>query len=396
MLGKALLNARQMNRLKVIEALYRRPGSSRTEVAEYTALSRPTVSMLIEELEAAGIVRQHEPDDSRPRGTGRPPVLISLVPRAAFAVGLDVGHEHVRAAVCDLSGEILADDWSAAEVDHAPTESLDLARELVHGVMGEAGVTADHVIGVGMALAAPVDRETGIVFAEGILPNWGGVQPAAEMQARLGLPVQLENDANLGALGEHVFGAGHGVDDMVYVRLSAGIGVGLILGGAPYRGRTGIAGELGHVRVDPGGAICRCGNRGCLETVAAPRVIAQLLERSRHEPVSVPQLLELVRAGDRGARRAVADAGATIGEAVAAVVNVLNPELLVFGGDLAGAGDTLLDAVRTAIERSAVAPAARAVRVTAGTLGERAEVLGAAALLLAQSPHTLALRVPET
>ena len=110
----------------------------------------------------------------------------------------------------------------------------------------------------------------------------------------------------------------------------------------------------------------------------------------------MPELLELVRAGDRGARRAVADAGAQIGEAVAAVVNVLNPELLVFGGDLAGAGDTLLDAVRAAIERSAVAPAASAVRVVAGTLGERAEVLGAAALLLAQSPHTLALRVPET
>src|SRR3954467_13201167 len=116
---KGLLNARQMNRLRVIEALYRNPASSRTEVAEYTALSRPTVSMLIEELEAAGIVRQHEADESRPRQTGRPaphpggggpprgqpgapPVLMSLVPRAAFAVGLDVGHEHVRAAVCDL------------------------------------------------------------------------------------------------------------------------------------------------------------------------------------------------------------------------------------------------------------------------------------------------------
>jgi predicted NBD/HSP70 family sugar kinase len=395
MAEKGLLNARQLNRLKVIEALYRRPGSSRTEVAEYTALSRPTVSMLIEELEGAGIVRQHDADDSRPRQTGRPPVLMSLVPRAAFAVGLDMGHEHVRAAVCDLSGQILADDFSAAEVDHAPMESLDLARELVFGVLSEAGVTADHVIGVGMALAAPVDRETGFVFAEGILPNWGGVQPAAEMQARLGLPVQLENDANLGALGEHVFGAGHGADDMVYVRLSAGVGVGLILGGRPYHGRTGIAGELGHVRVDPRGAICRCGNRGCLETVAAPRVVAALLERTRQEPITVARLLELVHAGDRGARRAVADAGAMIGEAVAAVVNVLNPELIVIGGDLAAAGPTLLDAVRAAIDRFSVAPAAGAVRVAAGMLGERAEVLGAAALLLAQSPHTLALRVPD-
>src|SRR4051795_3309358 len=236
MLRRPLLNARQMNRLKVIEALYRRPGSSRTEVAEYTGLSRPTVSMLVEELEGAGIVRQHDADESRPRATGRPPVLISLVPRAAFAVGVDVGHAHVRAAVCDLSGEILAADWSAAEVDHAPTESLDLARELVHGVLREAGVTADHVVGVGMALAAPVDRDAGVVFAEGILPSWGGIQPAAEMQARLGHPVEVHNDANLGALGEHVFGAGRGVAHMLYVRLSAGIGLGLVLDGQPYGG----------------------------------------------------------------------------------------------------------------------------------------------------------------
>jgi hypothetical protein len=124
------------------------------------------------------------------------------------------------------------------------------------------------------------------------------------MEARLGIPVALDNDANLGALGEKAFGAARGVDDLVYIRLSAGIGAGLIIDGRPYHGRLGVAGEVGHVLSDPHGSICRCGNRGCLETVASPVAVAALLERSLRRPVTVPQLLELIAAGDRGARRA--------------------------------------------------------------------------------------------
>lgn len=392
--GPSSLSLRQMNRLRVIEMLYRQPGSSRTDLARWTGLSRATVSTLVEELGRAGVVEEREPpqaDGRRP--TGRPPVLLSLVPGAAFAVGLDFGHQHIRVAICDLAGEVVADDWSPAEVDHAPTESLDLAHELVRTSLGGAGIEPDRVLGVGMGLAAPIDRATGEIATDGILPGWHGLRPAAEMQARLGIAVELENDANVGALGEKVFGAARGVDDLIYVRVSAGIGAGLILGGRPYRGVHGVAGEIGHVLADPAGAICRCGNRGCLETVASPVAVAGLLERSTGAPVPVPCVLELVEAGDRGARRAVADAGEAIGRALSTLVNVLNPELVVVGGDLAPAGAVLLDAIRAAIERHGVAPAAGAVRVTAGTLGDRAEVLGAAGLVLAQSPHALAARV---
>ncbi len=246
------------------------------------------------------------------------------------------------------------------------------------------------MLGVGMALAAPVDRATGVVFSEGILPSWGTIQPAAEMQSRLGLPLEVHNDANLGALGEHVFGIGRGVLDMLYVRLSAGVGLGLVLGGRLYGGASGIAGELGHIRVRRDGLICRCGNRGCLETVASPTAVAQLLERSRGEPIDVPRLLELVAAGDRGARRAVADAGQAVGEVVATVVNLLNPELVIVGGDLATSGDTLLAPIRAAIEQDAISPARDAVTVGVSTLGDKAEVLGAVALILSKSPAVLA------
>jgi predicted NBD/HSP70 family sugar kinase len=390
----SLRNVRDANRLKVLEGLFRRPGSSRMEIVEQTRLSRPTVSTLLDELERAGVVEQHDdPDDARPRGAGRPPALMSLVPCAAYAVGLDVGHAHIRAAVCDLSGELLADEWSAAEVDHAPEASLELAQTMVEETLTRAGVRKDRIVGVGMALAAPIDRATGAVFAEGILPSWTDVRPAQELRDRLRLPVMLENDANLGARGERTFGAARGIDDMVYVRLSAGIGIGLVLGGVAYRGSTGIAGELGHVLADRHGRICRCGKRGCLETVASPVAVARLLAESRGEAVGTRDVLRLVAAGDRGACRAVADAGEAVGEALAMVVNVLNPQLVVVGGELGAAGPPLLDAMRAAIERHAVAPAVAAVSLTAGMLGERAEVLGAAGLALERAPGAIARRL---
>jgi predicted NBD/HSP70 family sugar kinase len=387
---------RELNRLRMLEALLGHAASSRSELARRTGLSRATVSALLDELEDAGIVEQRPDergDGDGPRPAGRPPLQASLAPRAAFAVGLDLGHDHIRAAVCDLAGRPVAQDWSRAEVDHAPAESLDLARELVAGVLRAAGVEHAKVLGVGMGVAAPVDPVSGTAYTDGILPSWEGIDPAAEMAARLKLEVQLENDANAGALGEHRFGAGRGARDMVYVRLSTGVGVGLVLDGRPYRGGAGLAGELGHVAVLDGGPICRCGNRGCLETVASPVAVAGLLEHGRGEPVSVPQLLELVHKGDRGACRAVADAGAAVGSAIAAVVNVLNPGLVVIGGELAGAGDVLLEPLRGAIERRAVPPAAATVRVTRGELGEQAEVLGAAALPLARAPRALARRL---
>jgi predicted NBD/HSP70 family sugar kinase len=389
------LSLRQMNRLRILETLYRNPSTSRTELARSTGLSRATVSTLVDELGRAGVVEERDAteDDAPRRGTGRPPVLLSLVPDAAFAVGLDFGHDHIRVAVCDLAGEPLFDDWSPAQVDHAPLESMDLARELVRQALRSAGVESDRVLGVGLGIASPIDRATGKLAANGILPGWRGIEPAAEMQLRLGIQVELENDANVGALGEKVFGAARGVDDLVYLLLSAGIGAGIILGGAPYQGVSGVAGEIGHVLADPSGPICRCGNRGCLETIASPTAVAALLEHSLGEPVSVQRLLELVAEGHRGASRAVAEAGDAVGRVVAMIVNTFNPGLVVVGGELAGAGTVLLDPIRAAIDRHSVPPAAAAVRVTPGTLGGRAEVLGAAGLILAQSPHALARRV---
>jgi predicted NBD/HSP70 family sugar kinase len=196
--------------------------------------------------------------------------------------------------------------------------------------------------------------------------------------------VLVENDANLGALAEAASGAGRAAVDLVYLMVSSSVGAGLVLNGRLYRGSLGLAGEIGHVAAVPGGAVCRCGNRGCLETVIAPPVLLELL-RSRHGPLTVGEMIELACGGDRGCRRVLADAGRALGEVVAMLLNVLNPELVVVGGELAAAGDLLLDGVRESLRRAALPAAPVAARVVAGTLGDRSEVLGAIALVVSDA-----------
>ena len=393
-----LNRSRDANRLRVLQSLIRHGSLNRAELAQTLGVSRATIAALVTELELAGIVEQgaDEPADDRRRALGRPPRPVSLNPKSAFIIALDFGHAHVRAAACDLAGEIAADRWSPSQVDDEPLASLDLAQRLTEDVLAEAGIDAGQVIGAGVGLAVPLDSRRGVIHAAGALPGWGGLRAATELEERLGMPVCIENDANAGALGEHMFGAGRGVEDMAYLRLSAGIGVGLILAGKLYRGTSGVAGEMGHSPAGEGGSICRCGNRGCVETVASPVAIAELLSRSRGEAVSVADLLELVNFGDRGARRAVEDAGVAIGAAIAATVNLLNPQLIVIGGELSRAGDVLLDPIRESVRRRCVAPAAAAVRIVVSPLAERAEVLGAAAIQLARAPEALARRLAAT
>jgi predicted NBD/HSP70 family sugar kinase len=176
---------------------------------------------------------------------------------------------------------------------------------------------------------------------------------------------------------------------MVYIRLSAGIGAGIVTDGTLLLGATGLAGEIGHLPVVSGGPICRCGNRGCLETVASPVAIARLLAESWHQPITPADLPRLIAANDRGTLRAIEDAGTAVGTALATLVTLFNPELVVVGGDLAQAGELIFEPIRRAIRRYALPTVAEQVSVLPGALGEQAEVRGAAALVLATAPTTL-------
>jgi predicted NBD/HSP70 family sugar kinase len=252
-------------------------------------------------------------------------------------------------------------------------------------VLAKAGVDSGRVVAAGMGVPGPYDRRRNAVSSRTILPGWVGHDAGLELARRIGVQVEVDNDANLGALGEHVFGAGRGFSDLVYVKLSTGIGAGLILGGDVHRGTTGIAGELGHVQVRPDGAVCNCGSRGCLETVASTATLLATARGAHGPELTLQGLIELVQSGDFGARRIVGEAGRAVGRVLADLCNHVNPEAIVVGGDLSAAGEPLLAGIREAVDRHALPGAAEAVEVKAAVLGDRAEVLGALALVIADT-----------
>jgi predicted NBD/HSP70 family sugar kinase len=391
------VNLREVGRLRVLEALHTTGRSSRPELVRVTGLSRATVSSLIADLIGIGLVTEDEgPEEPEPRRTGRPAQALSLVPTAGYAIGADIGHQHVRVILCDLFGAVMWEHWVAKEVDRAPEETLDLVAVLVGRALEETGVTRARVLGIGVGIASPVEKSSGALGAEGIMPGWVGMHLTEELRRRTSLPVRVTNDANAGALAERMYGAGRQSGDMVYVRLSAGIGAGIVSNGRLLLGARGLAGEIGHLPLITDGLICRCGNRGCLETVASPVAIARLLSDSWGQQVAARDLPDLIRHRNTGALRAVRDAGDAVGRALSTLVTLLNPSLIVVGGDLAGAGEDILDPMRAGVRRHTLPSAAESVQIVTGGLGDGAEVRGAAGLVLADAPQLLSATMGES
>jgi predicted NBD/HSP70 family sugar kinase len=336
------------------------------------------VANLLEE----GFIREREPSVEGTRGkVGRPGAVLTLDPAAGAAVGIDIDHDCLRVVVADLSHTVLAEAERPLEMDHDSDVAMSLAAQLMREVIGRAGLDPAQILGVGMALSGPLDMATGKANPSSISPSWVGIDAAREMEKRVGHAVHLDNDANLGALAELMWGAGRGVTEAAYVKIDTGIGASLILGGQIYRGAVGTAGEIGHSTIAEDGPVCRCGNRGCLERfVGAPALLESL--RGSHGDLSINDLLRLADAGDAGCRRVIGDAGRLIGVQVANLCNLLNPQRVIIGGSLSAAGDVLLDPMRASLERCALPMAAATADVVAGELGGRATVLGALGLVL--------------
>jgi predicted NBD/HSP70 family sugar kinase len=376
--------SRRDARARVVGVLAEAGAVSRADLARRAALAPSTVSAVVSELHAAGlVVEPAEPTHPPERGTvGRPPVLIALHRKAGVVAGIDFGKRHLRLAISDLSHALLAERHRALDADLPAKDAIALAKEVFADALLEAEVARDEVVGVGLGLPGPVHRPSGELGNSTILPGWAGTRAAEAVAEALELPVEVENDANLGALGEWMWGAGRGAAHMAYVKAATGIGAGFIVANAPYVGAGGTAGELGHTIVDPGGPICRCGNRGCLETFAGAPAILGSLRDVHGDGLTLQDAVALAIRGDAGCARAIADAGAAIGTAVATLCNLFNPHRVVVGGDLGAAGELLLAPLREALVRGAIRSAAEDVTVVQGELGDRAEVLGAVALVL--------------
>jgi predicted NBD/HSP70 family sugar kinase len=378
----ALERLRAANQRTVIGLLAGEGPMSRADLVRASGLSRTTVSSLVAELIRAGQITETD-DRARPHkgGSGRPPVVVRLSAPAGGVVGVDVGHGHVRVAVADRLGAVLAEDHALVDVDAHGAEVLDRTAVMVR-TLAAACEPAGELQAVGMCVPAPLDRRSSRIRT-GIMPGWQGLLPGEELERRLGVPVHVDNDANLGALAELQNGIARGRHDVVYLKIASGLGAGIVLGGRLHRGASGIAGEIGHVQVGEDGHVCRCGNRGCVETMVSASRLLELLRPAYGAPLSIEQVLTLDAEGDAGVRRVLSDAGRTVGRAVADLANSLNPELVVVGGTL-GASRSLLEGLRGSIDRYAQPDTAAALEVVPGALGVRSSVVGAVALAIAR------------
>ncbi|HXT87893.1 MAG TPA: ROK family transcriptional regulator [Trebonia sp.] len=360
----------------VLTALRARGPMSRADLARYANVAPSTVSGVVQELLLAGLVvaAPHQADPAQP---GRPGLSLTLNPKLGAVAGVEFCFDELRVLLCDLAHNVIG--TAKGELPHAHTSdaALAAAARLIGETLAAAGLGKDALIRVGVSVPGPVSRHPDTVTPSAILPGWHGVT-GDEIAGALGVAVSIDNDSNLAALGEHVWGAGRGCDDSVTLKFHYGIGCGLFVNGTLVRG-CGGAGEIGHIAVDERGPLCRCGKRGCLETYAAISAIMEAL-RPQHGNLTLAQLMRLLAVRDPGAVRVVGDAAELIGTHLATVCNLLAPQRVIIVGPMAQAGELVLEPIRTAVKRR-IAPNA-VPEIVLGSLGSRNTALGAIALAL--------------
>jgi predicted NBD/HSP70 family sugar kinase len=379
-------------RTRVLETVRERGSVTRAELVRVTDISRSTISLLVNELIAEGILNETQDQAVAPvRSLGRPSSRITLNDNRGYLVGIDFGRLHLRVGVSDSAYRLIRSDETDFSVDRPASEALDEAARRVDAMIRSSKISRDKVLGVGIGVPGPVDKRTRMLHAGSILASWVGADVAGGLSKRLGLPVFMDNDANLGALAEVTLGAGGGAEVLLYVLLSVGVGLGIAIDGQIFRGAGGLAGELGHVVIDDLGPLCRCGNRGCLESKVSVNTLREAM-RDGHGPIGVRDFLKLAKDGNVGAQRIISDAATQVGRLVGDLCNYFNPDVVLVGGELSAAGDIALNPLRESLRRYAIARARENVRLQRGALGDLAELYGALILagqnsLIAQLAH---------
>ncbi|MDX6291186.1 MAG: hypothetical protein QOH50_261 [Kribbellaceae bacterium] len=380
---------REANRERVLGVVRQHGPLTQVEIAVASGLSAATVSNVVRELDRVGAVRL-----SPSIRNGRRAVLVSLTSGGGLLAGIAFGERDVRVAIASESRKILAQQLMPLQADHVADDGMERAASLLADLAETVGAGVEDISAIGFGLPAPVDSVSGQAGSDAVLPGWRGVNVAEAMAGYLRAPVALDNTANLAALGELRGGALLGVQHGCYIKFSYGVGAGIVLSGEVFRGSAGTAGEIGHLTIDENGPICRCGNRGCLDTFVGSRALLSSLAAS-HGPLRLRDVVTRALAGDLGCSRVIQDAGRQVGVAVAGLVNLFNPEVIVVGGRMAEAGKLIMVPMREALDRCAIPSAAATVELRPAELGDEADVLGAIWLASALS-HSRAMTAAVT
>lgn len=360
-----------------------RDGRARTkaELATLTGRSRSTVSSRVDALLAAGLIR---PAGEAASTGGRPPARVAFNPLAGIVVAVDLGATHATIALADLAGHILHAVSHPLDIADGPEPVLDSVLAEAAGLLAGAELPAEHLVGVGIGVPGPVEHSTGRPTNPPIMPGWDLFDVPGYVQRTFDVPVLVDNDVNILALGEQAI-SWPGVDDLVFVKVSTGIGAGIISGGWLQRGAQGSAGDIGHVQVPYSHDSPRPpGDERDLEAIASGPAIAAELRSLGIQAGGGADVVTLVRSGDAAAVAATRQAGREIGEVLATVVNVLNPSLIVIGGSVARAGEHLLAGIREVVYRRSIPLATQHLGIVQSQAGDRAGVIGAAIMVIQQ------------
>jgi glucokinase-like ROK family protein len=381
-------NIRENNLSEVIQLIHRRGAMSRADLSRETGLSATTISALANVLIASGLISEAGEAES---SGGRPPILIPGKYQARSAIGVDLGATHITSVLIDLRGPSVAMRSESLDTMNDPQVALQTVRAHLSELLAETKIPAFELLGVGIGAAAPLEGENLTRLSPVILPAWMNIDLKEEIGRDFeNLWVYIDNDANAGALAEKWWGKGQGYSNMAYIKLGTGVGSGLIVNNEIYRGSAGTAGEIGHTSISSDGPLCRCGNHGCMESyVGSPAIIANAASRVKVRPIpgvdsgdiKVRDLAKAGLSGDPIATHIIQEAGGYLGIAIANMLNLLNPGLIVLGGDLVAAGPVLLQAVQQTALARAIPKAGKEVTIITGDLGDDVVAIGAATLV---------------
>ncbi len=372
----------------VLHLIWSEQRISRAEIARLAGLSRSTVSEIINEILPTGLVREIGEGPSR---GGRRPIVLEFQDDACVILGIEMGGAHVAVAATDLRGRVLA--WGSREhhVRKDPQGTRAIIGDLCRINLGHPSVAGRPLVGIGVAVPSPVNPSATDQLSTVVMPSWEGRLGLDDLAAELGAPILVDNDANLGALAERWWGAGQEVDHLAYIKVATGIGSGHVINGDIYRGATGVAGEIGHLAIDPQGEPCICGLKGCLVTFVGAHALEQRaleLAPDHHDTtldtgaITIRKIEDAALAGDPLALKVIGEAAEHLGTAIAGLLNVMNPSMVVLGGDLSRLGELILAPLRRTIRNRTLVTSVAAAEILVSELGHKSVAVGAATMVL--------------
>ena len=380
-------NVRNFNKHAAVDLIrFASRGISRTDLAEEMGLTRPAVTGIVNDLIANEIILETE---NRATSSGRPPVVLEINPERGLVAAVDMGAMHLSVALGDFSARILEETEVQFKISDGPTECLKAADRVLKELLQKRGYSTIDLAAVGVGVPGPVIAEMGTVMAPPIMPGWDRYPIRKTLEEKWGTAVTLNNDAELGALGEWAYGAGRGEKNLAFIKVGSGIGAGLIINKQIYGGTTGSAGEIGHLTVDENGPLCACGNHGCLEAFAGGHAIAAqarklatsgkrtLLSETNVDSITARDVVEAARRGDLAAQEILKRSGTFVGIAIAGLINLINPSSVIIGGGVAQVGDLLTGPIRQAVHARSLRASEHGVRITMAMLGRRSSLIGA-------------------